>query len=71
MLYEFSTKELEVLKLALLPIKEIAKRLNLSEGTVKSRLTSAINKTNGKSRFQALQLIQEHGILSIDEVVTE
>ena len=71
MLYDFSSKELEVLKYAALPIKEISLRLNLSEGAIKSRLTSAVKKTNAQNRFMAQFEAIKRGLITIEEIITE
>ena len=44
-------------------IADIARTVHLSEGTVKNRLSSAIGKTGGRSRADAVRVAAERGWL--------
>ena len=43
------------------PIAEVARRLFLSEGTVRNYLSSAISKTGARNRIEALRLARDNG----------
>jgi two-component system, NarL family, response regulator DesR len=43
------------------PIAEVARRLFLSEGTVRNYLSSAITKTGARNRIEALRLARDKG----------
>ncbi len=45
------------------PISEIARRLHLSEGTVRNYLSAAIGKTGGRNRTEAWRVARERGWL--------
>jgi two-component system response regulator DesR len=45
------------------PVNEIASRLFLSEGTVRNYLSSAIAKTGGRNRVEALRVAEAQGWL--------
>ncbi len=44
-------------------IKEIAQELHLSEGTVRNRVTSAIDKTAARNRIDAIRIARDNGWL--------
>ncbi|HEV2779573.1 MAG TPA: response regulator transcription factor [Actinophytocola sp.] len=58
-------RELEVLRLAEFdtPIAVIARRTNLSHGTVRNYLAAAVNKLGVSSRAEAFRTAHEHGWL--------
>lgn len=41
------------------PISDVARRLHLSEGTVRNSLSSAIGKTGARNRIQAFRAARE------------
>jgi two-component system, NarL family, response regulator DesR len=43
------------------PVAEVARRLFLSEGTVRNYLSSAISKTGARNRIEALRLARDQG----------
>ena len=43
------------------PVAEGARRLFLSEGTVRNYLSSAISKTGARNRIEALRLARDNG----------
>jgi two-component system response regulator DesR len=59
----FTPREREVLEASEdgSPIAEIARRLYLSEGTVRNYLSAAIGKTGARNRIEALRLARERG----------
>jgi two-component system, NarL family, response regulator DesR len=59
----FTPREREVLEASEdgSPIAEVARRLFLSEGTVRNYLSSAIGKTGARNRIEALRLAREKG----------
>jgi two-component system, NarL family, response regulator DesR len=56
-------REQEVLKHALtgIPTAEIAKRMFLSEGTVRNYLSEIMQKVGAKNRMEAVRIVQEKG----------
>ncbi|WP_017592115.1 response regulator transcription factor [Nocardiopsis potens] len=58
-------REAEVLKAAAdgLPVSEIARRIHLTEGTVRNYLSSSITKTGAGNRLGAIRKAQEMGWL--------
>lgn len=58
-------RERELLALALdgSPVAAIARRIHLSEGTVRNHLSAAIGKTGASTRTEAARLAQERGWL--------
>jgi two-component system response regulator DesR len=60
-----TTRELEVLGLAAEgePVKEIAKRLFLSGGTVRNYLSAIISKTGARNRLDAIRIARKDGWL--------
>jgi two-component system response regulator DesR len=58
-----SEKELRVLEVAALgaPVKEIARKLGLSSGTVRNHLSRIIAKTGARNRIEAIHIAQESG----------
>lgn len=44
-------------------VADIARRLHLSEGTVRNHLSAAIGKTGARTRAEAVRLAEEHGWL--------
>jgi two-component system, NarL family, response regulator DesR len=59
----FTPREREVLEASAggAPIAEIAKRLYLSEGTVRNYLSAAIGKTGARNRIEAVRIAREKG----------
>jgi two-component system, NarL family, response regulator DesR len=59
----FTPREREVLEASEdgSPIAEVARRLFLSEGTVRNYLSSAISKTGARNRIEALRLARDQG----------
>jgi two-component system response regulator DesR len=59
----FTPREREVLEASEdgSPIAEVARRIFLSEGTVRNYLSSAIGKTGARNRIEALRLARERG----------
>ena len=59
----FTAREREVLEASEdgSPIAEVARRIFLSEGTVRNYLSSAIGKTGARNRIEALRLAREKG----------
>jgi two-component system response regulator DesR len=45
------------------PLDEVARRLHLSEGTVKNYLSAAIQKTGARNRIEAARIAERHGWL--------
>jgi two-component system response regulator DesR len=60
-----TTRELEVLGLAAEgePVKEIARRLFLSGGTVRNYLSAVIAKTGARNRLDAIRIVRKDGWL--------
>jgi len=58
-----SDKELRVLEVAALgaPVKEIARKLSLSPGTVRNHLSHIISKTGARNRIEAIHIAQQSG----------
>ena len=58
-----SAKELRVLAVAAqgTPVKEIARRLSLSPGTVRNHLSRIIAKTGARNRIEAIHIARESG----------
>jgi len=58
-----STKELRVLAVAAQgsPVKEIARKLSLSPGTVRNHLSRIIAKTGARNRIEAIHIARESG----------
>lgn len=58
-------RELEVLRLAALgvPTREMARKLFLSEGTIRNRMSAAVRKTGSRNRLEAVRRAQELGWL--------
>jgi two-component system response regulator DesR len=56
-------RETEVLAIAAggWPVREIAEKLSLSEGTVRNHLSRALSKTGACSRIQAVRIAREAG----------
>ena len=44
-------------------VSDVARRLNLSEGTVRNHLSAAIGKTGARTRAEAIRLAEERGWL--------
>jgi two-component system response regulator DesR len=44
-------------------IREIARELHLSEGTIRNRISSAIDKTDARNRIDAIRIARENGWL--------
>ncbi|MGI6869823.1 response regulator transcription factor [Amycolatopsis sp. 3B14] len=44
-------------------VSDVARRLHLSEGTVRNHLSAAIGKTGARTRAEAVRLAEEHGWL--------
>lgn len=65
---ELTKSELKVLRLAGYTRKQIADKLCLSIGTVKSHLTNIRYKLNAKSKEQSLIVALKHHLLNIQEV---
>ena len=65
-------REREILPLLCLPYKEIQKRMNLSEGTVKNHIMNLIYKFPPMHNRSCI-LIEalREGIITLDEIVTE
>ena len=62
--------EIEVLKLIFFPDKEIAKRLYLSESSVKYRLRSISDKLHfAESKTQILIYALRDKVISLDDIV--
>jgi two-component system, NarL family, response regulator DesR len=59
----FTPRERDVLEASAggAPISEIAKRLYLSEGTVRNYLSSAIGKAGARNRIEAVRIAREKG----------
>lgn len=60
-----SEREREVLRAARdgAPVRDVAKRVSLSQGTVRNYLSSAIGKTCTTTRAEAIQVADAHGWL--------
>ena len=60
-----TARELDVLRAAAAggTVADIARALFLSEGTVRNHLSSAIGKTSGRTRADAVRIAQENGWL--------
>ena len=60
-----TAREREVLVISGLgaSVEEVARRLNLTRGTVRNHLSIAIQKLNAKNRFEAARLAEEKGWL--------
>ncbi|GIE94486.1 DNA-binding response regulator [Paractinoplanes rishiriensis] len=58
-----SEKELRILAVAALgaPVKEIARKLALSPGTVRNHLSRILAKTGARNRIEAIHIAQESG----------
>ncbi|MCU7727471.1 response regulator transcription factor [Actinoplanes sp. KI2] len=58
-----SGKELRVLEVAAqgLPVKDIARKLSISPGTVRNHLSRVIAKTGARNRIEAIHLAKEAG----------
>jgi two-component system response regulator DesR len=58
-----TTKELRVLEVAALgmPVKDIAKNLSLSPGTVRNHLSRIIAKTGARNRIEAIYIARQAG----------
>ncbi|WP_412543995.1 response regulator transcription factor [Longispora sp. K20-0274] len=58
-----TTREREVLRRAVdgAPAREIAAELFLSTGTVRNYLSSAVSKTGGRNRIEAIRIAQDAG----------
>ena len=58
-------RETDVLRIALdgVTVEQIARRLSLSEGTVRNHLSSAIGKTGSRTRSEAARIATENGWL--------
>jgi DNA-binding NarL/FixJ family response regulator len=61
---QLTTRETEVLRLVKdgLANKQIARRLNISERTVKAHLTSAFSRIGVQDRTQAALWVERHGL---------
>ncbi|MGH8922516.1 MAG: response regulator transcription factor, partial [Actinomycetes bacterium] len=44
-------------------VADVARRLHLSEGTVRNHLSAAIGKTGARTRAEAIRLTEEYGWL--------
>jgi two-component system, NarL family, response regulator DesR len=44
-------------------VADIARRLHLSDGTVRNHLSAAIGKTGARTRAEAIRMAEEHGWL--------
>lgn len=60
-----TARELDVLRAAAAggTVADIARAVFLSEGTVRNHLSSAIGKTSGRTRADAVRIAQENGWL--------
>lgn len=60
-----TARETEVLRIAVagVTVGEIARRLSLSEGTVRNHLSSSIGKTGARTRVEAARVATENGWL--------
>lgn len=60
-----TARETDVLRIALdgVTVEQIAKKLSLSEGTVRNHLSSAIGKTGSRTRSEAARIATENGWL--------
>jgi two-component system response regulator DesR len=58
-------RETDVLRIALdgVTVEQIARKLSLSEGTVRNHLSSAIGKTGSRTRTEAARIATENGWL--------
>lgn len=58
-----SAREADVLELSIggTPVKTIARRLHLSDGTVRNYLSSAQTKLGAANRFEAVELARQNG----------
>jgi two-component system response regulator DesR len=58
-------RETDVLRIALdgVTVQQIARKLSLSEGTVRNHLSSAIGKTGSRTRSEAARIATENGWL--------
>lgn len=58
-------RETDVLRIALdgVTVEQIARKLSLSEGTVRNHLSSAIGKTGSRTRSEAARIATENGWL--------
>jgi two-component system response regulator DesR len=58
-------RETDVLRIALggVTVEQIARKLSLSEGTVRNHLSSAIGKTGARTRTEAARIATENGWL--------
>ena len=69
---KLTKREREILPLIALPQKEIQKRLNLSEGTVKNHIVNLTYKFPPMyNRTCILIYALKEGIITLDEIVTE
>ena len=65
-----TNKELEILKLLTLPNRMIARRLKISEGTVKSHVGALFGKfPNQKTRAGILIQAVKDGVLILEEIL--
>lgn len=65
-----TNKELEVLRLLTLPNRVIARKLRISEGTVKSHIGALFSKfPTRKTRAGILVEAIKKGILSLEEII--
>jgi len=60
-----TAREMEVIKLAAegSDVPEIARKLSLSQGTVRNYLTTVVTKVNARNRVDAVRIIREAGWL--------
>lgn len=68
---QLTRREKEVLKYISLPINQIAKRMNLSKGTVVTYINGLRNKLQANSCRMILAQALKQNFVSIDELITE
>ena len=66
--YQFTPKELDVLKLMYKSTSEIAEDLGLPHGTVKSRIDRIMEKVEAKNRTQAIVKSLLLGYIKLDDL---
>ncbi|MFY8001702.1 MAG: response regulator [Candidatus Kapaibacteriota bacterium] len=67
--YNFTVAEMNILRLVPLTNIEIAKALNISEGTVRNTLTTIYQKTNISTRPELIRYVQDVLLLVISQTV--
>lgn len=68
---QLTRREKEVLKYISLPINQIAKRMDLSKGTVVTYINGLRNKLQANSCRMILAQALKQNFVSIDELITE